>query len=300
MRDGASTTRGFESVANFNALDGLNPHERTGKPRVQSAIPVHVAAEPHGDSVCQYFDYTTYGVARLMSIGDLVIHCGTGRRVKTAKRILVNSVDITVSWQLGAIRNTDWSHCDGMRHRRNAEFAQERFGDCTECNASCSFSRRRAFENRSGFVEAVLLHSDEVGVARSGAGECCASPTFKNGRFYRVGTHHLLPLGPLRIANAKCHWSAHGETVSNPTADVQLILFEFHASATPEAKSAASQITLDLIAHYRHTRWQTLDNGNEFWAVGFPCSEPTKHALSLPTGQRAPIRPDRRPHSWQT
>src|SRR5688572_29843291 len=45
MGRAASAASQLESVAHLDALDGLDPHQRTSELRVQAAIPVHVRTQ---------------------------------------------------------------------------------------------------------------------------------------------------------------------------------------------------------------------------------------------------------------
>ncbi len=61
-----------------------------------------------------------------------------------------------------------------MTDETDAELAEERAGDGAQCHAGRGLARRRPLEDRSGLIEAVLLHADEIGVA--GAGRVSAAP----------------------------------------------------------------------------------------------------------------------------
>src|SRR5699024_3408223 len=66
--------RGAEPVADLDTLDGLDAHECPGQARVQSAVPVHVAAQPGWQPVDQYLDDTAQGVTGLAGVVDLLDH----------------------------------------------------------------------------------------------------------------------------------------------------------------------------------------------------------------------------------
>ena len=73
-----------EAVADLDALDRLDAHERLGQQGVELAVPVHVAAEADRHAVGEHLDDAPQGVAVLLGRLDLVDHGGLGRRVEAA------------------------------------------------------------------------------------------------------------------------------------------------------------------------------------------------------------------------
>ena len=60
----------LEAVADLDALDRLDAHQRAGQPRVEPAVPVHVRAEPRRQAVDDDLDDTAEGVAVLVGLVD--------------------------------------------------------------------------------------------------------------------------------------------------------------------------------------------------------------------------------------
>ena len=74
VRLGARHPGEVEAVADLDALDRLDAHQRGGEPGVQPAVPVHVRAEAHRHAVGQHLDDPAEGVAVLVGLVDLGDH----------------------------------------------------------------------------------------------------------------------------------------------------------------------------------------------------------------------------------
>ena len=61
---GARFVRHAESGTDLDALDRLDAHERCGEPAVELPVPVHVAAEPHGNAGDDQLEHAAQGIAR--------------------------------------------------------------------------------------------------------------------------------------------------------------------------------------------------------------------------------------------
>src|SRR5690606_11603784 len=72
--DGAAARGRAEPVADLDALDGLDAHERAGEARVELAVAVDVGAEARREAVGEDLDDTPQGVAGLLAGVDLVDH----------------------------------------------------------------------------------------------------------------------------------------------------------------------------------------------------------------------------------
>ena len=71
---------GAEAVADLDALDRLDAHERRGEAGVDAAVPVHVGAEPGRQPVHDDLDDAAEGVAGAVRVVDLGDHRGARRR----------------------------------------------------------------------------------------------------------------------------------------------------------------------------------------------------------------------------
>jgi hypothetical protein len=84
-------------------------------------------------------------------------------------------------------------------------------GDLAERDPCRGLPGRGAFEDRTGIVEAVLLHADEIGMAGARPSERPIASDLLLGvdvvrggirvGIDRLGAHHRLPFGPLGVAD---------------------------------------------------------------------------------------------------
>src|SRR5690606_4472718 len=82
------------------------------------------------------------------------------------------------------------------------DLREERTCDRAESDSSGGFPGTGPLEDRSGFVEAVLLHAYEVGVPGPGAGQRrVAGEAGEHLGVDGISRHHLLPLRPLAVGD---------------------------------------------------------------------------------------------------
>src|SRR5690606_34204324 len=67
-----------EAVADLDALERLHAHQRRRQPRVELAVPVHVAAQPGRHAVGDDLDDTAEGVALGPGAVDALLHARRG------------------------------------------------------------------------------------------------------------------------------------------------------------------------------------------------------------------------------
>ena len=83
-----------ETVADLDALDRLDAHQRAGEPRVEAAVPVHVRAEARRQAVHDDLDDAAEGVAVLVGLVDRGDHRLAGVGVQAADRVVVEAGDV--------------------------------------------------------------------------------------------------------------------------------------------------------------------------------------------------------------
>ena len=83
-----------EAVADLDALDRLDAHERAGEPGVEAAVPVHVRAEARRQPVHGDLDDAAEGVAVLVGLVDLGDHRLARVGVEAAHRVGVEVGDV--------------------------------------------------------------------------------------------------------------------------------------------------------------------------------------------------------------
>ena len=80
-----------EAVADLDALDRLDAHQRAGQPRVEPAVPVHVRAEARRQAVHDHLDDAAEGVAVLVRLVDPLDHRLARVGVEAAHRVVVEA-----------------------------------------------------------------------------------------------------------------------------------------------------------------------------------------------------------------
>ena len=204
----AGTLRGEESVSDLDSLDRLDAHEGTGQAGVETTVPVHVGAESRRQIVGEDFDDSAEGVPGLLRRVDLGDHRRREVRVEAADRIGIQGLDIGRGRQCGQRIGRVFGSADGhgVGHEGDAQFAEELRGDSAQCHAHRGLTCRGALEHGAGFVEAVFLHSDDIGMpgARTGQrGVACQS--FEFGGVDGVRVHHGFPFRPFGVADLDRH-----------------------------------------------------------------------------------------------
>ena len=100
-------------------------------------------------------------------------------------------------------------------------------------------------------------------------------------RVDRVGRHHLLPLGPLGVADLDRDRAALGLAVADAADDRDLVLLELHPGAAAVAEAAPGERVGDVGGGHPDVGGQPLEDRDQGGAVGLARGEPTQHAVSL-------------------
>ena len=196
-----------EAVAELDALDGLDAHERLGEEAVELAVPVDVAAEADGHAVGEHLDDAAERVAVLGRRLDLVDHARPRRRGRSS----------------GPRRRRPRR---GRRRRgaapgrRGPGRAGPRGSTISVPSAASSalatapgrdpgrgLAGRCPLEHVAGVVEVVLLHAGEVGVAGPGRGEAAGLVAPGAGDISSV---HLSGRGPTRCWRSRWRPASRG------------------------------------------------------------------------------------------
>ncbi len=94
VRGRAPARGGAEPVADLDALDRLDAHQRAGQLRVEPAVPVHVRAEARRQPVDDHLDHAAERVAVLVGRVDLGDHRRRPVGVEGAHRVGVERLDV--------------------------------------------------------------------------------------------------------------------------------------------------------------------------------------------------------------
>ena len=285
---GAAARRREESVADLDALDGLDAHERLRELAVEAAVPVHVRAEPGRQTVGEHLDDAAERVAVLAGGVDLVDHARGGVAASKQRSGSASSASTSSGVGSAASSGTRTGPIDSVwLTSRMPSSARNAARDRAERDAGRGLAGARALEDRTRLVEAVLLHADEVGVARARPGQRGAAAARHVGQLDRLGAHHLDPLRPLGVADAQRDGAAEAQAVADAAGDRELVLLELHPRAAAVAELATREIGLDRGARDGDAGGQALHDGDEFGAVRFAGREHAEHWSSLP---RSPAR----------
>ena len=164
----------LEAVADLDALDRLDAHQRAGEPRVEAAVPVHVRAEAGREAVHHDLDDTAERVAVLVRLVDPLDHQLRGVRVEAAHRVVVEAGDVVGGRdraRRGAARRRARRRGRPSGRPSPARGRPRRPGRARPGRRSRG---RRRVRGRAGFVEAVLLHA-RPGRRGPGAGRVSAA-----------------------------------------------------------------------------------------------------------------------------
>ena len=93
----------------------------------------------------------------------------------------------------------------------------------------------------------------------------------------RVGGHHLLPLGPLGVADLDRDRAALGLAVPDAADQGDLVLLELHPGAAAVAEPPARQGVADVVGGHPHVGGQPLEDRDERRAVRLTRRQPTQH-----------------------
>ncbi len=206
-----------------------------------------------------------------------------GVRVQAAHGIRVETLEV-VGGRDGPGGGAHPTQLDDVGHQpRPGRLLEEGGGDPTERHPGGRLPRRGALEDRTRLVEAVLLHADQVRMSRSWPGERrVAGQGLELHRVHRVGGHHLLPLGPLGVADLDRYRSTLGLAVTNATGDPDLVLLELHPGSPPVAEPSPGQRVRDVGRRHPHVGGHSLENGGQGRPVGLPGGEPAQHGAIVP------------------
>ena len=187
----------LEPLADLDALDGLDAHDRLRQHAVDLAVPVDVAAEAERHPEGQHLGDAAEGVAGLGRRLDGRDHRSRRRPVEAPDLVVVDGRKV-VDARPTLGRGPDIAQLQGVAEHRGAELSEEGLGQRTRRHACGGLASRRALEHVTGVVEAVLLHADEVGVAGPRGREDL-------GGRPGCGGHLLAPALPLGVLDLDRH-----------------------------------------------------------------------------------------------
>ncbi len=282
VRHRARPTGDLEAVAHLHALDRLDAHQRTGQPRVESAVPVDVRSKARRQPVRDDLDDSPERVTVLVGLVDLRDHGRTCPGVEAADRVGVESRDVLNGRKhaSGRRRSPDRDHMSNEAHVEGLVEEGARHG--AEGYPGGCLAGARALEDVACLGEVVLLHADQVGMARSWPRErCVAGQALEYLGVDGVGRHHLVPFGPLRVRDGHRHGPTDRLPVPHATEEGDGILLELHPGPAAVAEPASGQRCSQVGRRDRHAGRQPLDDRDQGRTVRLACREPSEHERSL-------------------
>ena len=238
----------LEPVADLDALDRLDAHQRPGQPRVEPPVPVHVGAEARRQAVHDHLDDAARGCRR---------PCGPGRsaRPSRARRRRPGSAP-------GPRRAAPRRRARGPSRRAprtppssttwessRAPVACSRKCEATRPSATRAAVSRAEARSRTGRASSKSYFCMPTRSAWPGRGRVSAALRARAVELDRVdgvGRHHLLPLGPLGVADLDRDRSALVSPWRTPPVMRDLVLLELHPRAAAVAQPAAGQRVGDV------------------------------------------------------
>ena len=269
----AGSGRDLEPVADLDALDRLDAHQRTGEPGVEPPVPVHVRAEPGRQPVRPPPRRPRRACRR---------PCGPGRSARPSawRRRGPGSAP-------GRRRGSATSSADGHRPRRGGDAAE--LHDVGDQPGTGGLLEERARPRRPSATRAAVSRAearsrigrasskpyfcmpDEVGVAGPGPGQGgVAGQRVELDGVDRVGGHHLLPLGPLGVADLDGDRAALGQAVPDAAGDPDLVLLELHPGTPAVAEPAPGERVRDVRGRHLHMGRESLQDRGERRGRGTP------------------------------
>ena len=273
-------------------------HQRAGQPRVEAAIPVHVAAQARRQAVDDDLDDAAQGVARPCgppSISSTIAALVAGSAQRSGSSSMRGSSSGPRHRPSGVTTGpmpTTWlttSDADGL--------PQERCGDRAQRHARGGLACAGPLQDGAGVVEAVLLHAGEIGVPGRGrvSGALRAWPAKDRG-VDLVGGHDRRPLRPLGVADLHRDRAALGAAVTDAAGEGDLVLLEPHAGRPGRSRAGGGPVPASRSA----VRTSTPAGSPSSTAAsrrpcGLTCGQPAQHGHILPSaaesrGSRPSVR----------
>ena len=169
---------------------------------------------------------------------------------------------------------------DDVRDQPGADgLDEERLGHRAERDPGSRLAGARPLEHRPRVVEPVLLHPREVRVAGSRPGQRgVASQTRQGLGRHRVGTHDLLPLRPLGVADPDRDRATLGEAVPDAAEQLDVVALERHPRAAAVAEPTSRECVGEVVGGDRDPGGQPFQGGEQGRSVRLPRGQPAQHA----------------------
>ena len=278
-----------EAVADLDALDRLDAHQRAGQPGVEPAVPVHVRAEAGRERRTPTTSTTPPSVSPSLwawSISATIAALASASRQRTgsASRRATSSGVGTTPYGASASRSRrrgDQPDADRL--------LEEGRGHRAERDPGGGLAGAGPLEHRSGLVEAVLLHADQVGVPgprpgqRGVARQSLERSPASTGSADITCSHFGHSVLPIVIATGPPMRAA----VPDAAEDRHLVLLELHPGTAAVAEPAARQHVDDVLRGDLHAGRQPSRTATRAGPCDSPAVSQRSMAPSLSRGAAA-------------
>ena len=248
-----------EACADLDALDGLDRHHGSGKPRVETPIPLDVAAESERRARDAHLEDAAERIARLFRRTNLLFHALFSLSIKAVefRSRLMHRARLALDCIGGDAADVEHGGLD-----RDAECEEKLLRHSADGDAHRRLSRARPLQDVAYVLTRVLPNAREV---------CVSGARRRHLLAVRLAErrHALLPVLPIAVLDRERNRSAERLTEAHARENSHRICFDFHASAAPVALLATRQITVDVFQFQRKPRRNTLQDGCQRRAVRF-------------------------------
>ncbi len=159
MRVRAAPRRVVPPVAYLDGLDGLNAHERLRQEAVELAVPMHVAAQAHGDPVGENLGHAAQRVAHLGGGLDGGDHRALGRGNEAADGAGIDALLVPGPGPGTPGGRGGLSEADDVAHHGHPDVGEEKLGQRPRGHPSRRLASRSPLEDVARVVEPVLQHA---------------------------------------------------------------------------------------------------------------------------------------------
>ena len=282
-----------ESIADLDALDGLDGHEGAREAGIQAFSRAHVRSQAHRHVVGDDLDDAADGVPRVLCFVHGGLEARVVGRVERAHGRGAQGFFVGGRGH-GLRRGTLGAHGHDVRDEANAgHLIEERFGQRAEGDTRGGLAGGGALEDGASLGQIVGEHAGQVGVTRARPRQRAVTRDLalvagtgineKSRGIHGVRAHDGLPLGPLRVSDPNSNGSTRGHPVTYTREDRHLVGLELLTSTAPIAQAASGQGTSQVISRDMQSRRKPLDHGKQCGPVRFSGGHPSQHVPQCPT-----------------
>ncbi len=265
--------RCLNSVSNFDRLHPLQRHYRRGQLRIQSLVPLHVAAKTGRNIAGHDLENSPHRIARAENVIDFFLHALLGLGIGARQEHLVlarQGLDL-LPWDF-ALRNRNRTNRNHVTQNFNAQVAQQQFCERADRNPRRRFPGRGALQNIARLRKIVLQSSRQIGMA--GARRRHPLVFLRIARLHR---QRFFPILPVAILEHHRDRRTDRLAVMHARKEVRPVGFDLHAPAASKALLAAPEFAVHKCLVNHESGRQPGKERHQGLAVGFSGSKVAQH-----------------------